>query len=70
MITLMKTGAYDGVSASGNASVPMMIAGDVAPMDTDLIPNYADVQEGLKDQDYNSWTGRRTACRTAEARTT
>ena len=57
MISLMKTGAYDGVSASGNASVPMMIGGDVAPVDTDLIPNYADVQEGLKDQTYNSLDG-------------
>ena len=57
MISLMKTGAYDGVSASGNASVPMMIGGDVAPVDTDLIPNYADVQEGLKDQTYNALDG-------------
>jgi len=57
MISLMKTGAYDGVSASGNASVPMMIGEDVAPVDTDLIPNYADVQEGLKDQTYNSLDG-------------
>ena len=57
MISLMKTGAYDGVSASGNASVPMMIGGDVAPVDTDLVPNYADVQEGLKDQVYNSLDG-------------
>ena len=57
MISLMKTGAYDGVSASGNASVPMMIGGDVAPVDTDLVPNYADVQEGLKDQTYNALDG-------------
>ena len=57
MISLMQTGAYDGVSASGNASVPMMIGGDVAPVDTDLVPNYADVQEGLKDQEYNALDG-------------
>ena len=55
---LMQTGAYDGVSASGNASVRLMTTGgDVAPVNTDLIPNYADVQEGLKDQDYNSLDG-------------
>ena len=57
MISLMKTGAYDGVSASGNASVPMMIGGDVAPVNVDFISNYADVQEGLKNQSYNSHDG-------------
>ena len=57
MITLMQTGEYDGVSASGNTSVPLMVAGDVAPVNTDLISNYADVQEGLKNQPYNSLDG-------------
>ena len=54
MISLITSGQYDGVSASGNASVRLMARGDVAPIDTDLIPNYADVQEGLKNQPYNS----------------
>ena len=54
MISLITTGQYDGVSASGNASVRLMARGDVAPINTDLIPNYADVQEGLKNQPYNS----------------
>lgn len=57
MITLMQTGEYDGVSASGNTSVPLMIAGDVAPVNTDFLSNYEDVQEGLKDQPYNSLDG-------------
>ncbi len=57
MISLIQTGEYDGVSASGNASVRMMIAGDLAPVNTDLTPNYADVQEGLKNQPYNSLDG-------------
>jgi putative spermidine/putrescine transport system substrate-binding protein len=57
MITLMKTGEYDGVSASGNTSVPLMIGGDVAPVNVDLISNYADVSDGLKDQVYNSLDG-------------
>ncbi len=57
MISLIQTGAYDGVSASGNASVRLMTTGEVAPVDTDLIPNYADVQEGIKNQDYNSLDG-------------
>ena len=57
MISLLQTGAYDGVSASGNASVRLMTTGDVAPVNTDFIPNYADVQEGIKNQEYNSLDG-------------
>ena len=57
MISLIQTGAYDGVSASGNASVRLMTTGEVAPVNTDFIPNYADVQEGIKNQNYNSLDG-------------
>ncbi len=57
MISLLQTGEYDGVSASGNASVRLMTTGDVAPINADFIPNYADVQEGIKDQEYNSLDG-------------
>ena len=57
MISLLQTGAYDGVSASGNASVRLMSTGDVAPVDTELVPNFADIQEGIKNQDYNSLDG-------------
>jgi putative spermidine/putrescine transport system substrate-binding protein len=57
MVSLMQTGAYDGGSFSGNATVRMMAAGDVAPVDTDLVPNYADIQEGLQNQSYNSLDG-------------
>jgi putative spermidine/putrescine transport system substrate-binding protein len=57
MVTLMRTGNYDGVSASGDATLRLIAAGDVAPVNTDLIPNYADVFEGLKDQAHNSVDG-------------
>jgi putative spermidine/putrescine transport system substrate-binding protein len=57
MISLIQTGAYDGVSASGNASVRLMTTGEVAPVNVDFIPNYADVQEGIKNKDYNSLDG-------------
>ena len=57
MVTLMRTGNYDGVSASGDATLRLIAAGDVAPVNTDLIPNYADVFEGLKDQPHNSVDG-------------
>jgi putative spermidine/putrescine transport system substrate-binding protein len=57
MVTLMRTGNYDGVSASGDATLRLIAGGDVAPVNTDLIPNYADVFEGLKDQKHNSVEG-------------
>ncbi len=57
MVQLMRTGEYDGVSASGDASLRLIEGGDVAPVNTDLVANYADVFPGLKDQDYNSVDG-------------
>ena len=57
MVTLMRTGNYDGVSASGDATLRLIAGGDVAPVNTDLIPNYADVFEGLKDKPHNSVEG-------------
>ena len=50
MISLIQSGEYDGVSASGHTSVRLMAAGDVAPVNTDLLPNFADMQEGIKNQ--------------------
>ena len=57
MVTLMRTGQYDGVSASGDATLRLIAGGDVAPVNTELIPNYADVFEGLKDQPCNTVDG-------------
>ena len=57
MVTLMRTGNYDGVSASGDATLRLIYAGDVSPVNTDLIPNYADVYDSLKDQPHNSIDG-------------
>jgi putative spermidine/putrescine transport system substrate-binding protein len=57
MVTLMRTGNYDGVSASGDATLRLIAAGDVSPVNTNLIPNYADVFDGLKDQKHNSVNG-------------
>ena len=57
MVTLMQTGEYDGVSASGDATLRLIRSGDVSPVNTDLIPNYADVFEGLKEQPFNSVDG-------------
>jgi putative spermidine/putrescine transport system substrate-binding protein len=57
MISLIKSGEYDGVSASGHTSVRLMAAGDVAPVNTELLPNYADVSDGIKLKSYNSRDG-------------
>ncbi len=58
MVALMQTGDYDGVSASGDATLRLIAAGEVAPVNTDLIPNYADVYEGLKNKPWNSVGGK------------
>lgn len=57
MVTLMKSGQYDGVSASGDATLRLVAAGDVAPVNTDLIPSYADIFADLKMQPFNSVNG-------------
>ena len=57
MVTLMRTGQYDGVSASGDATLRLIAGGDVAPVNTNLVPNYADVFQQLKNQDFNSVNG-------------
>ena len=57
MVKLMRTGQYDGVSASGNATARLVAGGDVAPVNVDLVPNYKDVIPALKDQPYNTFDG-------------
>ncbi|MFJ2029473.1 ABC transporter substrate-binding protein [Streptosporangium sp. NPDC087985] len=57
MVNLMKTGEYDAVSASGDASLRLIASGAVAPVSTSLIPNYANVFEGLKNKAWNSVNG-------------
>jgi putative spermidine/putrescine transport system substrate-binding protein len=57
MVTLMNSGKYDGVSASGDATSRLINAKDVAPVNVDLVPNYADIFDGLKDQPHNTVDG-------------
>ena len=57
MVQLMRTGQYDGVSASGDATLRLIYAGDVAPVNTDLVPNYASISSFLKDKPWNSVDG-------------
>jgi putative spermidine/putrescine transport system substrate-binding protein len=57
MVTLMRTGNYDGVSASGDGTLRLIAGGDVAPVNTDLVPNYKDVFPSLKNRPHNSVNG-------------
>jgi putative spermidine/putrescine transport system substrate-binding protein len=57
MVQLMRTGQYDGVSASGDATLRLIYAGDVSPVNTDLVPNYATISSFLKDKSWNSVDG-------------
>jgi putative spermidine/putrescine transport system substrate-binding protein len=56
-VQLMRTGQYDVVSASGDATLRLIAGGDVEPMNTDLITNYKDIFESLKEQPWNSVDG-------------
>ena len=57
MVSLMKSGDYDLVSASGDATLRLIAGGDVAPVNTDLVPNYVDIFDALKLQPFNSVNG-------------
>ncbi len=57
MVTLMKSGDYDAVSASGDATLRLIYGGVVAPVNTDLVPNYADTFDFLKLRPWNSVDG-------------
>lgn len=54
---LMKSGEYDVVAASGDASLRLVAAGDVAPVNTDLLKNYDGIFDFLKMQSWNSVDG-------------
>jgi putative spermidine/putrescine transport system substrate-binding protein len=57
MVQLMRSGQYDGVSASGDATLRLIYAGDVAPVNTSLVPNYGSISSFLKDKSWNSVDG-------------
>ncbi|WES63490.1 extracellular solute-binding protein [Microbacter sp. GSS18] len=56
-VNLMKTGDYDVVAASGDATLRLIAAGDVTPVNTDLISSYAGIFDFLKDKEWNSVDG-------------
>jgi putative spermidine/putrescine transport system substrate-binding protein len=56
-VQLMSGGGYDVVSASGDATLRLVAADKVQPVNTSLVPNYADVFAGLKDKPWNTVDG-------------
>ncbi len=48
MVTLMNEGGFDLVTASGDASLRLIAGGTVQPVNTDLIPSFATVDERLQ----------------------
>ena len=59
MVTLMRTGQYDIVSASGDAALRLIVGGDVQPLNIDLIPNFSDdIAEGMKGNVYDTVNGK------------
>ena len=57
MVADVKSGRYDVVSASGDASLRMIASGDVAPVDVAKVPSYAQIYPSLKGQPWNSVNG-------------
>jgi putative spermidine/putrescine transport system substrate-binding protein len=48
---------FDVISASGDASLRLVRAGYVQPVNADLVKNYADIFPALKDKPYNTVDG-------------
>ena len=57
MVTLMRTGQFDAVSASGDASLRLIFGKDVRPIDPKLIPSYKDFIPQLKSPPHNTIKG-------------
>ncbi len=56
-VSLMKSGGYDVVSASGDASLRLIAGGQAEPVNTDLLTSYDGVAPFLKDRAWNSVDG-------------
>lgn len=56
-VSLIQSGNYDGISASGDATTRLIQGGYVQAIDTSMLPNYANVFPGLKDLPHNTIDG-------------
>ncbi len=53
-LSLFKTGQYDAIAASGDATLRLVAGGYVQPLNTALIPSYANVYSFLKNRAWNT----------------
>jgi putative spermidine/putrescine transport system substrate-binding protein len=56
-VSLMQSGNYDGISASGDATTRLIQGGIVAPVNVDLLKNWPNVFPGLKGLPHNTVNG-------------
>ena len=56
-VSLMQSGNYDGISASGDATTRLIQGGIVAPVNVDLLSNWPNVFPGLKGLPHNTVNG-------------
>lgn len=56
-LNLAKTGEYDVIAASGDLSLRLVASGQVSPINTELVPNYAGIYSFLKDTEWNTVDG-------------
>jgi len=56
-VSLMQSGSYDGISASGDATTRLIQGGLVAPIDTSVFLNYSNVFDSLKNLPHNTVNG-------------
>ncbi|GAB3280150.1 extracellular solute-binding protein [Kineosporia babensis] len=56
-LNLAKTGEYDVVAASGDLSLRLIASKEAAAVNTDLVPNYAEVFDFLKNTEWNTVDG-------------
>ena len=56
-VSLMQSGDYDGISASGDATTRLIAGGIAAPVNTALLENFANVFAGLKGLPHNTVDG-------------
>ncbi|MGB3302358.1 MAG: ABC transporter substrate-binding protein [Gordonia sp. (in: high G+C Gram-positive bacteria)] len=57
-VAKMRSGQFDVVSASGDASLRLIAAGDVAPINTALLSNYPNIYPYLREKSWNSAGGK------------
>lgn len=57
-LQLAKTGDYDVIAASGDLSLRLIASDEAQAINTDLVPNYANVYDFLKDTEWNTVDGK------------